>query len=182
MQKELKELVRKIMDEHRIMTIATVRDDGYPQATTVSFVHDGLLLYFVCGNSSQKAINIKNNPKVSVTIDTDHEDFLHIQGISLGGIASEVSNHRDIRWVYEQLQKRYPDIESMTMPEEGVSVFKIEPEVISVLDYSKGFGHTELAHVEAGDLRVRHAPVRHLWTRIAGNHARRDEVYLASSD
>lgn len=168
MQKELKEFVRKVMDDHRIMTVATVRNDGYPQATTVGFVHDGLVLYFVCGSGSQKARNLRLDPKVSVTIDTDHEDFKHIRGLSLGGIASEVTNMNDIRWVYERFQQRYPEMESMEMPDaEEVSVFKIEPKVISVLDYSKGFGHTELADVEAGDLKVKHAPIRHLWTRFA---------------
>src|ERR1700731_3853356 len=30
------------------MTIATVREDGYPQATAVSYVNDGLAVYFSC--------------------------------------------------------------------------------------------------------------------------------------
>jgi hypothetical protein len=30
------------------------------------------------------------------------------------------------------------------METENAVLFRIEPEVISVLDYSKGFGHTEL--------------------------------------
>ncbi len=34
----------------------------------------------------------------------------------------------------------------MPKPEE-ISVFRIEPKVISVLDYSKGFGHTDLVTV-----------------------------------
>ena len=28
------------------MTLATIRPDGFPQATTVSYVHDGLTIYF----------------------------------------------------------------------------------------------------------------------------------------
>ncbi len=33
----------------------------------------------------------------------------------------------------------------MSMPApEDVAVFRVEPEVISVLDYTKGFGHTDL--------------------------------------
>lgn len=37
------------------MTIATIRDDGYPQATVVGFVHDGLTIYFGSDRNSQKA-------------------------------------------------------------------------------------------------------------------------------
>jgi hypothetical protein len=33
----------------------------------------------------------------------------------------------------------------------GVAVFRVAPEVISVLDYSKGFGHTDLVAISAAD-------------------------------
>jgi hypothetical protein len=33
----------------------------------------------------------------------------------------------------------------------GVAVFRLAPEVISVLDYSKGFGHTDQITVSAAD-------------------------------
>ena len=40
------------------MTIATIRPDGFPQATTVSYVSDGLTIYFGCAARSQKAQNV----------------------------------------------------------------------------------------------------------------------------
>ena len=33
----------------------------------------------------------------------------------------------------------------------GVAVYRVSPEVISVLDYSKGFGHTDLVTISAAD-------------------------------
>jgi hypothetical protein len=48
--------------------IATIRPDGYPQATTVSYVSDGLTIYFGCVAESQKAQNIAYNNKVSLTV------------------------------------------------------------------------------------------------------------------
>lgn len=50
------------------LTLATVRPDGYPQATVVSYVHDGLTLYAGIGLDSQKAHNIRQNDKVSATV------------------------------------------------------------------------------------------------------------------
>lgn len=35
----------ELLDGHRIMTLATNRPDGWPQATTVGYVNDGLTLY-----------------------------------------------------------------------------------------------------------------------------------------
>ena len=39
----------------RIMTVATLRPDGWPQATTAGYVNEGLTLYFLCGLDIQKA-------------------------------------------------------------------------------------------------------------------------------
>jgi hypothetical protein len=35
-----------MLDQHRIMTVATLRPDGWPQATTVGYVNDGLTSIF----------------------------------------------------------------------------------------------------------------------------------------
>ena len=40
------------------MTVAMLRLDGWPQATTVGYVDEGLPLYFLCGLDSQKATNL----------------------------------------------------------------------------------------------------------------------------
>jgi nitroimidazol reductase NimA-like FMN-containing flavoprotein (pyridoxamine 5'-phosphate oxidase superfamily) len=56
-----------LLDSHRIMTIATLRPDGWPQATVVGYVNEGLTLYFLCGLDSQKAANIARDERVSIT-------------------------------------------------------------------------------------------------------------------
>jgi nitroimidazol reductase NimA-like FMN-containing flavoprotein (pyridoxamine 5'-phosphate oxidase superfamily) len=55
MDEETREKIHTLLNEHRIMTVATLRPDGWPQATTVSYVNEGLTLYFLCGLESQKA-------------------------------------------------------------------------------------------------------------------------------
>ncbi len=44
MDQALRKQIISIIDDVQDMTIATVRDDGYPQATTVSYVNDGLTI------------------------------------------------------------------------------------------------------------------------------------------
>jgi nitroimidazol reductase NimA-like FMN-containing flavoprotein (pyridoxamine 5'-phosphate oxidase superfamily) len=41
------------LDQHRVLTIATLRPDGWPQATTVVYANEGLTIYFVCDPGSQ---------------------------------------------------------------------------------------------------------------------------------
>ena len=55
MDEEIKRKILTLLDQHRIMTIATLRPDGWPQATTVGYVNEGPTLYFICGLNSQKA-------------------------------------------------------------------------------------------------------------------------------
>lgn len=59
MNEEIRNKIETLLDQHRVMTIATLRPDGWPQATTVGYVNEGLTLYFLCGLESQKAANPK---------------------------------------------------------------------------------------------------------------------------
>jgi nitroimidazol reductase NimA-like FMN-containing flavoprotein (pyridoxamine 5'-phosphate oxidase superfamily) len=47
MEEEIKKKILTLLDQHRIMTIATLRPDGWPQATTVGYANEGLTIYFV---------------------------------------------------------------------------------------------------------------------------------------
>jgi nitroimidazol reductase NimA-like FMN-containing flavoprotein (pyridoxamine 5'-phosphate oxidase superfamily) len=63
------------------MTIATNRPDGWPRATTVGYVNDGLTIYFLCSPQSQKAANLERDNRVSLTIDHDVSDPMAITGL-----------------------------------------------------------------------------------------------------
>ncbi len=54
MDNTLKSKILELLDQHRLMTMATNRPDGWPQATTVGYVNDGLTIYFLCSPQSQK--------------------------------------------------------------------------------------------------------------------------------
>jgi nitroimidazol reductase NimA-like FMN-containing flavoprotein (pyridoxamine 5'-phosphate oxidase superfamily) len=143
----LRKKVLCLLDQHRIMTIATLRPDGWPQATTVGYVNDGLTLYFLCGLDSQKAANIAHDNRVSLTIEHDADQIMDITGLSMAARAVAVTDRDEARRVLGMLPSKYPIQNSLPgpMPEpEQVRIFRMTPVVISVLDYSKGFGHTDL--------------------------------------
>jgi nitroimidazol reductase NimA-like FMN-containing flavoprotein (pyridoxamine 5'-phosphate oxidase superfamily) len=149
MDQELKNKILNLLDQHRIMTIATLRRDGWPQATTVGYVNEGLTLYFLCGPDSQKAQNLARDDRVSLTIDEDTSDLMAITGLSMAGHAKVVDDPAEAEKVLRMLPLRYPKQDlpmPMPMPKpEEIRLFRIAPTVISVLDYTKGFGHTDLA-------------------------------------
>jgi len=137
-----------IIDDCQDMTIATIRDDGFPQATTVSYVNDGLRIYFGCDATSQKAGNIAKNCKVSATINCRYNDWSDIKGLSIGAIACPVSDQYEIVKVGDLLYDKFPKL-ARYIPDDsnGFSIFRLDPIAISLLDYSKNFGHTELVEI-----------------------------------
>ena len=54
---ELEETIVDYLSHHYGGTLSTVRDDGTPQASGISYVSDGLLLYFGMDPESQKRIS-----------------------------------------------------------------------------------------------------------------------------
>lgn len=147
MNEQIKEKIMALLDQHRIMTLATLRPDGWPQATTVGYVNEGLTLYFLCGLESQKAANLAGDDRVSLTIDHDVSDLMAITGLSMAAHAQPVTDRTEAEKVLRMLPLKYPDQVSLPVPmpsAEEVRIFRVTPTVISVLDYSKGFGHTDL--------------------------------------
>jgi len=147
MDEELRRKILTLLDQHRIMTIATLRPDGWPQATTVGYANEGLTLYFLCGPDSQKAANLARDDRVSVTIDHDTPQVMEITGLSMAARAHLVADRAEAENVLRMLPLKYPDSSPLPMPMPGpdeVRIFRLTPVVISVLDYSLGFGHSDL--------------------------------------
>jgi len=147
MNEEIGTKILTLLDQHRVMTIATLRPDGWPQATTVGYVNEGLTLYFLCGLDSQKAANLARDDRVSLTIDHDPPDLMAITGLSMAARAQAVVDPAEAGKVLRALSLKYPEHASLPVPmptPENVRIFRVTPTVISVLDYSKGFGHTDL--------------------------------------
>src|SRR3954449_4473918 len=90
MDDKIREKILRLLDLHRIMTVATLRPDGWPQATTVGYVNEGLTLYFLCGLDSQKAANLARDDRLSLTIDHDMPQVMEITGLSMAARAQTV--------------------------------------------------------------------------------------------
>jgi nitroimidazol reductase NimA-like FMN-containing flavoprotein (pyridoxamine 5'-phosphate oxidase superfamily) len=167
MKNAVREKIADILTRCRDMTIATVRPDGAPQATVVSYVHDGLLIYFGCGAESQKAQNISHERRVSITVTLPYADWLQIRGLSLSGVASEVTTTGEKASVAKLMLNRFPEIARMEQTDPAaVKLFRVRPTLISILDYSQGFGHTDLVAVGANDITESRGISRHRWAAI----------------
>lgn len=149
MDQSQRDFILRIIQQGKDLTLATIRPDGYPQATTVSYANDGMTIYIGIGKNSQKASNIRQCNKVSLTINADYSDWNHIKGLSIGGTADIVTDPEEINRAGASMIERFPQIaDFMKSPQAAdVALVKVTPQVISLLDYEKGFGHTELVTV-----------------------------------
>src|SRR5690348_9646895 len=148
MEKAMRRKILGLLDQHRIMTIATLRADGWPQATTVGYANDGLTLYFLCGHDSQKAANLARDDRVSITIDHDTPQVMDITGLSMAARAQMVLDPKESERALRLLMEKYPKQDSPELPAmpspSDIRIFRVTPKLISLLDYAKGFGHTDL--------------------------------------
>ena len=147
--------IRDSLDPPRTLTSPPVRPDGGPQATTVGYVSRGLTLFFVTGHETQKAKNIARDNRVSLTVDHDAPELMAITGLSMAARAFPVTDPATVRRVVmEEMPKKYPEYAPMMADVDlsAVALFELRPEVISVLDYSKGFAHTDAVTVTPAEL------------------------------
>jgi nitroimidazol reductase NimA-like FMN-containing flavoprotein (pyridoxamine 5'-phosphate oxidase superfamily) len=146
MDKGQQEFVLRVLDTAQDLTLATIRPDGYPQATTVSFAHENMVIYVGIGRNSQKADNIRANGKVSLTINLPYDDWRAIRGLSMSAFAEVLDDSHEIAQAAACLERRFPAVQEWGGPDMAheVAFVRIRPQMVSVIDYSKGFGHTEL--------------------------------------
>lgn len=145
MDQQLREQISSIIGNVNDMTIATIREDGFPQATTVSYISDGMTIYFITPTASQKAQNIARSNKVSVTINRPYANWEEIEGLSMGALAIRVTDPDEQAKIGELLVKKFPEAQNYEATVDvELAFFRLEPVAISVLDYRKGFGHCEL--------------------------------------
>ena len=175
---KLKDRILRLLNEHRVMTIATNRADGWPQATMVGYVNDGFFLYCFIAVNSQKHANILCDPRVSIAIGIDASEPLGIKGLSAAAIASVVTDQSEFDHICKLRLGRYPEYASLPAPvlredavqrilprptSAGVVLLRFAPEIISILDYSKGFGHSDLITFSERDLDLHIKSLRHRW-------------------
>ncbi len=151
MDEVLKQKIVSLLDGRRTMRIATIRPDGWPQTTTVGYGNEGMTIYFLCAKESQKAANLALDDRVSLAIDDDAGQVLQIKGLSMAAHARRVVDPVEGAKALALLFARYPAQEGVTFPlpsPADVALFRVTPTVISVLDYTLGFAHTDLVQCD----------------------------------
>lgn len=134
----------EILSSHRIMTVATIRPDGWPQATIVGYANEGWSLYFLIYRDSQKFENIQRDNRVAITVGNEPSELKKIKAVFAGCEVSEITNLAEKAHAWELLAQRHPNLTDLAPPlESEVATMVARCKHVSFLDYSQGLGHTE---------------------------------------
>lgn len=138
-----------ILNGNRIMTIATARPDGWPQATIVGYANEGFRLYFLIYRTSQKFKNISHDNRVAIAIGHEPTQLRDVKAVYAGCMVHEVTDLREKSRVWDLLAERHPNLTDLAPPQDDdVATMVAQCMHVSVLDYSKGLGQTESLTIE----------------------------------
>lgn len=152
---ELRKKILEIYAGNSEITIATVRPDGWPQANVVDFSYIGLTMYFQSFESSQKAKNLEKDPRISLTITPPFNDFGEMLALSMAAHAERVTDRSEIAEMHRLFLERVPHMTEFSQyegdkvyPGPGMVVYRLLPQIVSILDYTKGYGHIDLVQFD----------------------------------
>lgn len=132
-----------LLDRERLMTLACNRPDGWPQATTVGYINEGLNLYFIVGRTSQKFANLQADPRAAVAIRFESGGQGDGVGVSMAGRVAEVVDPAAVERLNHKIAERYPDVHVYCPSSDSVAVLHFRPTVISPVGVVQGRSDAE---------------------------------------
>lgn len=134
--------ILSILAEGQDMTVASLLPDGAPHAVVVSYASDGLKLYFGTSPASQKAQNLARDPRVAIAITLPYRDWSEIRGLSLQGHARRLPPGPETDQAGLLFLSKFSELAQYVSTDgEGLALFEVTAQSVSVLDYRRGFGH-----------------------------------------
>ncbi|MFQ5353984.1 MAG: pyridoxamine 5'-phosphate oxidase family protein [Thermodesulfobacteriota bacterium] len=140
MSSNIKEKIVAYLEKHKYMALATVGAESAPSVRAVSCTSEGLTIYFATFKDSRKAREIAANPSVACALYEEYDDIMKIQGVSLKGRATMITDEAEIRRVGELIVKKIPEFAKIG-PNPDVRLFKVEPTEGAFIDFTRGFNH-----------------------------------------
>jgi nitroimidazol reductase NimA-like FMN-containing flavoprotein (pyridoxamine 5'-phosphate oxidase superfamily) len=120
----------------RICRVATTGAAGVPHLVPVCHVVAGGKIYFGTGDDGRKIKNLRDNPRVTVTVDVYSDHWATLKGVMVQGRARLIERGSRFRQVRARLYRKYPQYpkEAAISPSDSVIV-----EVTPTRVFSWGF-------------------------------------------
>ena len=146
-EEELAVAIATLLDEHTVMTLATVDDSG-PHAASLMFARDHLTLYWLSDPKVRHSQHIEPEAFVAVTVAGQYEDFREIRGLQMSGTAGRLEGGEEESKAFDGLQARYPFLQSFALGTlashmGAAAIYAFRPRTITLIDNRRRFGFKE---------------------------------------
>jgi Pyridoxamine 5'-phosphate oxidase len=134
----------RILNAHRMMSISTVRPDGWPQTTVVGYANKGFDIFFLIFRASQKFANIQHDDRISIAVAAEPAELSQLTAVYAGAHAREITNQRERDDAWRLLMMRNSNLAGFNIPDPRDATFMYARcKYVSMLDYTQGLGHRE---------------------------------------
>jgi PPOX class probable F420-dependent enzyme len=100
--------VSKLLAGERVCRVATARRGGWPHLVPVCHVVAGGKIYFGSGRDGRKVANLRDNPRVALTVDLYSDDWSHLKGVMIQGTAELIAGGAAFKRARARLYEKYP--------------------------------------------------------------------------
>jgi len=111
--------IRGFLDAGRDLQVASINADGTPHLVTMWYLRDGDDVVFWTYGKSQKVVNLRRDPRVTVLVATG-EKYEELKGVSIAGTATIVDDPDDVLAFGERVYEKHWGPIEHEMVREGV--------------------------------------------------------------
>lgn len=151
--------IEAFLAAHHTVSLATVDDQGLPHAANLLYAPDGLTLYWMSDTNTRHSRHIETRPHVTATVAPDYADFRLIRGLQIFGTARRLAGGESLATA-ARMVSRYGFLAELAKGPaalraafEKAGFYCLEPERITLIDNTQGFGHKETLELDDGPRR-----------------------------
>jgi nitroimidazol reductase NimA-like FMN-containing flavoprotein (pyridoxamine 5'-phosphate oxidase superfamily) len=104
----LKKAEAQFVQWERVCRVATAAPRGWPHSVPVCYVLWNEKIYFGSGKDAKKVLNLKANPRVTVTVDLYSDAWESLKGVMVQGTARLIERGPRFRKIRALLYAKYP--------------------------------------------------------------------------
>jgi PPOX class probable F420-dependent enzyme len=139
--------MRTFLDDGRDLQVASINADGTPHLVTMWYLREGDDLTFWTYGKSQKVVNLRRDPRVTVLVATG-ESYEELKGVSITGTATIVDDLDDVLAFGERVYEKYWGPIEHDVVRDGVRAMGAKRVLVRVTpDRVTSWDHAKLAGV-----------------------------------
>lgn len=108
----------EFLDSGHTLQVASIDADGYPHLAPMWYVVQDGKIVFRSFTKSQKIVNLKRNPKVSVLLESG-ETYDELKGVMIRGTATLIDDRAKVLEIYGAIAAKYKMVGDQSIALEG---------------------------------------------------------------